>query len=33
MYLGRIGPLALVLALGSRAPQRFAYPEEPVMIG
>ena len=33
MYLGRIGPLALVLALGSRAPQRFEYPEEPVMIG
>jgi len=33
MYVGRIGPLTLVLALGARKAQRFQYPEESVMIG
>jgi trk system potassium uptake protein TrkH len=33
MYLGRVGPLTLVLAIGRRAAQRFEYPEESVMIG
>ena len=33
MYLGRIGPLTLVLAIGSRHHRKFEYPEEQVMIG
>jgi len=33
MYAGRVGPLTLVLAIGSRAQRRFEYPEESVMIG
>ncbi len=33
MFLGRIGPLTLVLAIGRRKSQRFAYPTESVMIG
>jgi trk system potassium uptake protein TrkH len=33
MYVGRVGPLTLVLAIGRRAAQKFEYPEENVMIG
>lgn len=33
MFVGRIGPLTLVLAIGRRKTQRFAYPLEGVMIG
>ncbi|MCC6465685.1 MAG: hypothetical protein IT463_10130 [Planctomycetes bacterium] len=33
MFVGRVGPLTLVLALGSRSRQRFEYPDEGVMIG
>ena len=33
MYIGRIGPLTLVLAIGRREMRKFAYPEESVMIG
>ncbi len=33
MFVGRIGPLTLVLAIGRRTTQRFAYPTESVMIG
>ena len=33
MFVGRIGPLTLVLAIGQRKKQKFAYPAEDVMIG
>ncbi|HRJ80213.1 MAG TPA: potassium transporter TrkG, partial [Planctomycetota bacterium] len=33
MFLGRIGPLTLVLAISARRAQRFEYPKEGVMIG
>lgn len=33
MYIGRIGPLTLVLAVGRRHARKFEYPEEQVMIG
>lgn len=33
MFVGRIGPLTLVLAIGRRKAQRFEYPTEGVMIG
>ncbi|MCB9936038.1 MAG: Trk family potassium uptake protein [Planctomycetes bacterium] len=33
MYVGRVGPLTLVLAIGSKQPRKFEYPEEQVMIG
>lgn len=33
MFVGRIGPLTLVLAIGARSAQRFEYPEESIMIG
>lgn len=33
MYIGRIGPLTLVLAIGRRAARNFEYPEERIMIG
>jgi len=33
MFVGRIGPLTLVLAIGRRKTQRFVYPNESVMIG
>ncbi|MBZ0136443.1 MAG: hypothetical protein K8I27_08740 [Planctomycetes bacterium] len=33
MYIGRIGPLTLVLAVGRRHVRKFEYPEEQVMIG
>ncbi len=33
MYVGRIGPLTLVLAIGRREVRKFSYPEESVMIG
>ncbi len=33
MFVGRVGPLTLVLAIGSRRAQKFEYPDEAVMIG
>ncbi len=33
MFVGRIGPLTLVLAIGARSARRFEYPEESIMIG
>jgi len=33
MFVGRVGPLTLVLAISRREPQRFEYPEESVMVG
>jgi trk system potassium uptake protein TrkH len=33
MFLGRIGPLALVLAMGRKQSQSYEYPNERVMIG
>lgn len=33
MFMGRIGPLTLILALGRSSAGRFQYPEEPVMLG
>ena len=33
MYVGRIGPLTLVLAIGRKYARKFEYPEEQVMIG
>lgn len=34
MFMGRVGPLTIALALGRRRPSvEFQYPEEPVMVG
>jgi trk system potassium uptake protein len=33
MFVGRVGPLTLVLAISRRQSQRFEYPEESVMVG
>ena len=33
MFVGRVGPLTLVLAIGRRNARRFEYPDETVMIG
>jgi len=34
MYIGRVGPLTLALAMARRKPAvELAYPEEPVMVG
>jgi Trk-type K+ transport system membrane component len=33
MFIGRVGPLTLVLALGRRQTARYSYPTEQVMIG
>lgn len=33
MYVGRIGPLTLVLAIGRREARKYEYPEEGIMIG
>jgi trk system potassium uptake protein TrkH len=33
MFIGRVGPLTLALALGSRAKPRVAYPETRIMVG
>jgi trk system potassium uptake protein TrkH len=33
MFLGRVGPITLVLALGRKQSARFEYPNESVMLG
>lgn len=33
MFVGRVGPITLVLAMGRKAPERYEFPEERVMIG
>lgn len=33
MFIGRVGPLTLVLAIGTRKTKAFEYPDEQVMIG